>query len=401
MHPNVRKLYILNFLAGTVFWYPIEKLFLLRIGASPFGISLNAIVFLLVLVGFDVPAGILADKWKRKETLMLAFASLLVASLIGSASHSLLGYLPMTLFLGAFVVLTQGTFQAMMYDSLEDTNHHKSYDKHQGWSYALFLAGLGVSSLVGGYMSQAFGFRSTYIWTAVAMAVALALAVTLSEPRSHKPLADKRLKEHVLASVKQIVAARLLMQLSLLISATSVLRSAQNEYAGLLFVALGLTAIPIGYATAVKWVASSLGQVLAPKIGRRALKLTPAFFVAFIVFSLIHSGWSLVFFYLAGFLYSVITNQAEAAVQDNTPSEIRATVLSVLTFASNLILVPLSLLFGWIADKSNVFNAYLMIAIVGLVYVAVWAVRGRFVLRKIYASPAHAEQTPTIEPEIV
>lgn len=401
MHPNVRKLYVLNFLAGTVFWYPIEKLFLLNIGVTPFGISVNAIVFLLILVGFDVPAGILADKWKRKGTLMLAFGGLLIASIIGSLSHNLLEYLPMTLFLGAFVVLTQGTFQAMMYDSLEDTGHHKTYDKHQGWSYALFLAGLGVSSLAGGYMSQTFGFRSTYLWTAAVMVLTLAFAATLSEPQSHKLLADKKLKEHLSAGMKQILASRLLLQLSLLISATSVLRSAQNEYAGLLFVALGLSAIPIGYATAIKWLTSSLGQVLAPKIGRRALRLAPLFFVVFTTFSLIHSRWSLIFFYLAGFLYSVITNQAEAAVQDNTPSEIRATMLSILTFASNLILVPLSLLFGWIASKSNVFNAYFMIAIVGLIYLLVWVMRGKSELQNVYKTAPKANVTPSIESEVV
>jgi MFS family permease len=116
MHPNIRKLYALNLLGGIVFWYPIEKLFLLHIGVSPFGISVNAIVFLVILVAFDVPAGVLADHWKRKYTLQVAFIALILASVIAGISHSLAEYLPMTVFLGGFVVLTQGTFQAMMYD---------------------------------------------------------------------------------------------------------------------------------------------------------------------------------------------------------------------------------------------------------------------------------------------
>src|SRR5215471_9694757 len=139
MHPNIRKLYLLNLLAGIVFWYPIEKLFLLRIGVNPLGISVNAIVFLIILVAFDVPAGVLADHWKRKYTLQVALIALVIASIIGTMSHTLSEYLPMTIFLGGFVVLTQGTFQAMMYDSLEDTGHQSTYDKHQGLSYAAFL----------------------------------------------------------------------------------------------------------------------------------------------------------------------------------------------------------------------------------------------------------------------
>jgi len=377
MHPNIRKLYFLNFLAGTVFWYPVEKLFLKSIGVGAFGISVNAVVYLIIMVSLDVPAGILADKWKRKETLMLAFASLSLSSFIGNFSHNLLEYLPMTFFMSIFIVLTQGTFQAMMYDSLEDTGHHTKYDTHQGRSYALFLAGLGFSSLVGGYMAQEYGFRLTYTLTAVVMLVGLGLAASLSEPKSHKKLADKNLREHFTLSVKQILASRLLLQLALLISAVSVLRSTQNEYSPLLFMALGFGAIPIGIATAFKWLTSSLGQLAAPRIGRQAIRLAPLFFISFTLFSLMHTRWSLVSFYIAGVLYSIIWNQAESAAQDITPSEIRATMLSVLSFASNIILIPLSLLFGWIAQHNNIFNAYFMISVVGLLYLASWLLQGR------------------------
>ena len=397
MHQNIRTLYLLNFLNGIVFWYPIEKLYLLSIHIEPVGISINAIVFLIILVVFDVPAGVLADKWKRKYTLLLSLVALILSSIVGGLSNNLVEYLPMTVLLGAFVVLTQGTFQAMMYDSLRDSGHESTYDKHQGRSYALFLAGLGVSSLAGGYMANTFGYRSTYFATAVTMIIALLVTFTLSEPKSHKPQADHKLKEHIQTSLKQFFASRLLFQLSLLITAASILRSAQNEYAGLFFTALGLTAIPIGYATAGKWLFSSLGQVAAPRIGRKALQLVPLFFITFTIFSLIHSRWSLVFFYIAGFLFSVITNQAEAAVQDITPSEVRATMLSLLTFTSNLILVPLSLLFGWIAQHSNVFNAYLMIAGVGLLYLIAWLFMGRPTLQYHISNK---KQLPSIEAEL-
>jgi MFS family permease len=353
-------------------------------GISPFGISLNVIVFFIVLVAFDVPAGVLADQWKRKYTLQVAVVALLIASVVGGVSNSLIEYLPMTIFLGGFVVLSQGTFQAMMYDSLEDTGHQASYDKHQGLSYAAFLAGLGLSSVAGGYMADAYGFRATYFATAAIMALALLLACTLVEPMSHKILSDRKPKEHIHSSLRQIRATRLLLQLSLLITAVSVLGSAQIEYAGLLFVALGMGAIPIGWATAGDSLFRSLGHTVAPKIGRRALQLTPLFFVTFTLFSLIHDRWSLVFFYIAAFLYSVIYNQAEAAAQDVILSEIRATTLSVLTSTSNVVLVPLSLLFGWLAQYS-VFNAFSMVSVVGLLYLLSWVISGRKDLQQAFS----------------
>ena len=113
----------------------------------------------------------------------------------------------MTIALGGFIVLTQGTFQAMMYDSLEDTGHQASYDKHQGLSHALFLAGLAISSVAGGYMADAIGFRANYFMTAGVMAGALLLTITLTEPKAHKIVSDRKLKAHIHSSFKQLFPA--------------------------------------------------------------------------------------------------------------------------------------------------------------------------------------------------
>lgn len=388
LHPNIYKLYAINLLVGLVFWYPIEKLFMQDIGISAFSIGINAIVYYAVLLVFDVPSGVLADKWKRKYVLCLAAIALLLSSLIGGASGSLLQYLPMTILLAVFMVLTTGTMQAMMYDSLRDSRRQSEYDKHQGRAYALFLAGLGISALAGGYMSDWFGFRSTYFVTAGVSVATVLTCLLLTEPKAHKQVADRRLRVHVRSSVRQIFMHRLLLQLCLLITAASVLRSTQNEYTGLYFLALGMTAVPVGYATAAKWIVSAFGQIIAPKIGRRALQLAPLFFLTFTAFSLVDNRWSLVFFYIAGFLFSVINNQAEAAVQDNTPSEIRATTLSVLSFSTNLLMVPLSLLFGWIAQEIDAFAAYFAISVIGLLYLMVWAVKGRKIIRSGLGTPS-------------
>jgi len=397
MHANIRKLYILNLLCGIVFWYPIEKLFLQQIGVTPFGVTVSASVFLTVMILFDVPSGILADKWKRKQTLQLAICCFIGACLAGGLSHGLLQYQLANILLGGFVVLTSGTFQAMMFDSLKDSGHQKEYDKHQGRAYALFLAGLGLSSLAGGYLADWFSFRDTYFMSAAVAIIALGVSSLLKEPRSHKPVADRKLREHVRLSIQQIRASQLLMQLALLITALGVLRGTYTEYSGLLFITLGLTAIPTGYANAGKWLVSALGQIIAPKIGRKALRLAPVFFVIFLVFSLIHSRWALVSFFIAGCLYSIISNQAEAAVQDVTSSDIRATTLSVLSFASNALLVPLGLLFGWIAQERGTFDAYTMISLLGMVYVLVWAYKGRFVLHQLYRRKATHDSRPTME----
>ncbi|HEY6736099.1 MAG TPA: MFS transporter [Candidatus Saccharimonadia bacterium] len=280
MPRNIRKLQALNLLAGFVLWYPIEKLFLLSIGVGPLGISVNAVEFIIILLLLDVPSGILADRWRRKHVLTIAFLCMLAGSAVGAVSHNLWQYLVATLGIGGFVALTQGTFQALMYDSLKDAGRQAHYDREQGRAYALFLGGLGLSSVAGGYVRQWFGYPAAYWITVLVMAIATIITLLLHEPQAHRQTAVRRIRDHLRDSWQLVRTNQLLMQLALLITAMSLLRNAQNEYSALLFIALGLA-------------------------------------------------------------------------------------------------------FGWIAQNSNVFNAYAAIALIGVVYLGYWIINGRRILRTV------------------
>jgi MFS family permease len=117
MRTNITKLYICNFLTGLVFWYSVEKLFMYNIGISAFGVSINAVVLVIITSIFDVPFGVLADRWNRKYTLALGIAALGIASLVAGSSHSLLMYTLGTAFYGIYLCMTNGTFQTITYDS--------------------------------------------------------------------------------------------------------------------------------------------------------------------------------------------------------------------------------------------------------------------------------------------
>jgi len=190
MSPNIKKLYICNLLTGIVFWYAVEKLYMQSIGISPLGISINAVVFLLITIIFDVPSGVLADKWNRKYTLVLAILSLGLSSFILGTSSSFTQYLIGTAIYGAYIVLSSGTFQAIMYDSLAEIGEQEHYDKHQGRSYGLFLVGVGISSLAGGYIAQDIGLKETYLFSLIPAAINILVLLTIREPRFHKETFD-------------------------------------------------------------------------------------------------------------------------------------------------------------------------------------------------------------------
>lgn len=382
---NIPKLYITNFLTGLVFWYGIEKLFMRSIGISALGIAVNAIVYVLVSTVFNIPTGILADKWNRKYTLMIGIAALGISSFIMAHSQGLITYSFATAIWGIYVVFTSGTYQAMTYDSLAELGRENEYVKQQGRSYGMFLVGISFSSVIGGYLATRYGYRSAYLLTIIPCVVNLLVLYSMHEPKFHKEIEDTKLWQHVKKTYKLILGQQLLFYLAMIFVAASLLNSNQNEYSGLYFIALGFGAIGNGWANAGKWLFGSLGQFLSNKLARYTRYLIPIFFVVFMIFTIYRSPIGLIFFYFATFAQSIISTNVEGLIQYNTPSSIRATTLSLLELVSNVILIPTSIVFGYIA-KHNVFNAYTFIATIGLIFGVIWLLRpGAVKGQKLYA----------------
>src|SRR5580698_9034378 len=124
---RIRRLCISNFLTGLVFWYGIEKLFMRSIGIDAVGVGITTAVFLVFNLIFDIPAGILADRWSRKGVLIISALSLAVCSFLLGSSHGLLLYAVGELFYGMYIVSTSGTYTAIIYDILHEENRSDQY----------------------------------------------------------------------------------------------------------------------------------------------------------------------------------------------------------------------------------------------------------------------------------
>ncbi len=64
----------------------------------------------------------------------------------------------------------------------------------------------------------------------------------------------------------------------------------------------------------------------------------------------------------------------EGVVQDNVPSNVRATALSTLSFSYSILVIPISVVFGYLA-KHDVFHSYQFTAANGLLFGLIWFLR--------------------------
>jgi MFS family permease len=373
--PTIRKIYLVNFLFGLVFWYGIEKLFMTSIGMDALSVSLIATELLAITLLLDVPSGILADKWSRKYTLILGAICLALATIIYGYSNSFWVYAAGTLPYGLYIVLLSGTFGALTYDSLKELGKEREYSKVQGMAYGLFCLGMFSSSLASGFIAEHSSLRLPFFLSIASIAGATAILFSIKEPHFHKPEDSVGTFSHLISSLRIIRSnAPLMLVISTGIILSSV-SSLQTEYGSLYYIGLGLGTSIIGVLYGAQSLAMASGQVLAHKMNKWSLRLMPIAIVALGIISFFPKAGFLPLFFISVFLIAAIQNRIDVEVQDASPSYARATVGSVVSFSANIILIPLGLMFGLIAQSTDIFHAYRLVFFISLTAPLIWLLK--------------------------
>jgi len=365
---NIQKLYISNFLTGLVFWYGIEKLFMRSIGIDAFGVGLATVFISTFNLIFDIPAGILADKWSRKGMLIVSAGALIMANLVLGTSHNLLQYVVGYAFFGVNIVATSGTYQAIIYDTLREESREAHYSKIMGRAYALFLVGTGVADTASGFIAHQYGYRATFFMTIVSCVVNIVLIMTITEPAFHKPEGKENVLRRLGAVSKTLARIRLLRALTIIMTVLAVAEAFKIDFGQLYMLRYVSQPQLIGLLWAVYAFTWALGSAIAHRLHAHITLLVVATVLPLVLMANIDNWFSLVLFMVQATAAAALINQIETRIQDNTPSAVRASVLSILSVAGRLVSVPACFVLGWLF---NVYGAYWALRFVASVAAAV------------------------------
>jgi MFS transporter len=130
---RLMPLYGAVFLQNLALWVPIEKLFMTSIGFDAAGVGLMAAMYAAVVPLFEVPSGLLADRWSRRGVLVLASVAAAVSVTIGGLSQNVPTYMVAAAFLGLYFAMQSGTVESIVYDTvLEETGDSESFERTIG-----------------------------------------------------------------------------------------------------------------------------------------------------------------------------------------------------------------------------------------------------------------------------
>lgn len=332
-----------------------------NIGFNDATIALATIVFTVVLLVLNIPLGILADRWSRKNILILSSIFLSLSTLVCGLSSGPITYTVGLALWAVFLACYSGAFDSTIYDVVvEETGNSDDFEKLYGraelYNSAAYISGALLSGLVAHWIS----LRAVYI---VSLPFALASIVPLlyfREPTLHKKNSAEFVKSHI-KQILRVFASK--NQLLLLVAAMVLTASSMRillEFGPLWLVALSLPIVFYGPIAAFTHLTMGVCGFVASWVKDRRVRIVLLTCVVALL-SLLLATRSLPAIVFATALmllgYMALNIVLSRYLHDATPSTIRVGVSSVVTTMGYIAFLPMAYAFGQVSNNSSIFYA--------------------------------------------
>lgn len=193
MHPEIRKIYILNSLTSLDFARGIFALYLVSKGLSESHIGILQSFLFLANMFFEVPSGIVADTFSRKAAMKSGLLFLILFPVLLITCDSVVGVFFCFVILAIGQSLISGSDNALLYESVNRFDDSpNAYKKHIGKIRSLKYTMLGCAIFLGGFMQIYFSWEAVYLSTSLALIIAFYVVSTL---KIQEPSMTKKVKK--------------------------------------------------------------------------------------------------------------------------------------------------------------------------------------------------------------
>ena len=375
---NISKMYLFKILSGVLFFAPVLMLFKEANGVSHSEIFYLQIVFAMSMVFFEVPTGYFADIYGRKASMVVGAILQSIGIVAFSFAYGFWLFMVVEVVMGFGLALYSGANSALVYESLKEQNRELEYKKVWGNMQFYNVIMVGISSVIGGVIADGMDMRYTIYASVPFYLLMVLVALSFNEPNRTKVELKKGYGKAFLKKVKEILLEQKALKWIIVYSGL-VLAFNQSVYPMYqnYFELIELELVYFGLVFASFQVVSAFSSKYAHKaeesMGERNILILLPFVVGasyLLMGSYLWIGAFLFVFmqqFVRGFRMVVINDYINKLVE----SEHRATILSVESLFSKLMLSLLLLVWGVSLEFISLAEALQYIGMFALVVGAV------------------------------
>ncbi len=344
---NIARYYLYSFLANLDLSRGIFVLFLITRGLSMSQVGVLQTILFWSNLGAEIPAGILADKTKRKYSVAFGLLCIALAAVLMIFSRSYLLFAVAFFLHGVGFAFQSGADSAILFDGLKQAGPPWSDAcvKISARARGLGSVSMGIAMCLGGYLLQ--DRVETLYWIfAGAMLLAVVAVLSMDEPAGRSHLADDAAAvPGVIESLRGFFSRKSGRAVFWFILGMGFIEASSAPlfiYGQVLFKDYGMAGGWIAAIMAAAMGVNCLGFLLAERLGRYSvptLVMNLSLATSLLTFGyLAHPSLAVAIplFICIDLLPGVLFVHTDNYINDRVPTEIRASVLSVHSFLSSI-----------------------------------------------------------------
>jgi len=390
---NIKKYYLYRFFNELMPIYPLYLLMFESRDLSVAQISLLLVIWSVPAIILEIPTGVLADRWSRKNLMFLGDVLRAACYLCWIFEDGFIWYAVGFVLWGIGSSFQSGSEEALLFDSLKIQGKEMQFDRILG--KGRFLSGLSTitASIFGGFLGMQYGFELPLLLSVLSAIIGAVVALSMKDANLYKECLEKRepdKKENtILGAVIFLFKKKEIFLYTLLFLLVITTAGVLDEYDQLIAKEYGLSISLIGIWTAVRFILISCGGYLAYGIRTRIEKtfhLKDRMFTIALL-SIIAAGLLVIsgllrhigVMVLYGMYYLIMAAGDvlhEDYIQQRIEEEGRSTVHSLISLSQNLYAIFFYGIFGVFVSTSDLFH--------GLVWTGVYIAFSTIILGTLY-----------------
>lgn len=367
MKKNIILIYCYTFLTAFLLFRSCDTLYYLSKGVPSGKYILFIVVTYIIYLIFEVPFGVLADKFSKKRILIISNLMLLISTILFIVAKSYLVLVFGIIFSALQTTFSTGIGNSIIFKSIKDKKKFSKYLFYKSiFSWSSYL----IAMILGGYIATK-SLVSMYYISLIPIVLNFIVILFLDEERNVQKEVEikKNIFKDAIKNIKHNfkVILPVFLSYSMINSLVTVIAESNPEYSS----NLGVSTFIIGIYTALMCLFIIGGEFISTKVKDKQyhLVILPLLVgIDILIIGLLNNKIGIFFILVSQLLYAFNSNKCISILHNAISDKSRVTVESILQVVYSIFGIVIGLITSLIMRYYNVSNTYVILGILVIVY---------------------------------
>jgi len=367
------RIYGFRFFDSFLLIYPLYGVMFVAHGLTPFQVSLTLMAWAATGFALQIPSGVLADRWSRRWMLCAGQLVRVLGFLAWLLYPGFPGYLAGLMLWGVKSALTNGVFEALVYDELKAAGRPQDYARVMGGAWAVTASSILLASLAAAAVVR-FGYPLVLEASLAGGLACAASALALPRARRSLPTGRADYLSHLAQGFRYGLGHRLIPGVIALLAVSQAFGGGLEGFWPIFGSKAGLSPARVAVYVAAIAAAQALASANAHRLRRLPAAAFHGLFAAMGLALALAAGifqpWTVGLIVVLAGGFKLVDVNFDARLHDQIPSEMRATLAAVRSFAGQVTMTLLLAGFGLLADATSYRTGFLVAGLAMLIAAA-------------------------------